>query len=76
MPQPSDAPKPGFIRVKYELVYTSDVPLSAYPDMSVEEAVKFELESDVETIIETITGSDGTEDDRLTVRCNAEYITE
>jgi len=75
MPQPSDAPKPGFIRVKYELVYTADIPLNAYPDMSVEEAIEYELGTDVEGVIEAITSSDGADDNRLIIARDAKYVT-
>jgi hypothetical protein len=75
MPPLSDEHKSGFIRVKYELVYTADIQLDAYPDMTVDEAIAYELETDVVSIIEAITSSDGDGDDRLIVARNAEYIT-
>lgn len=73
MPQPSEEPKPGFIRVKYVLTYTSDVDLSAYSDMTPEEAVTYELSSDAETIIEAITGAGSGE---LEIMRGAKHIVE
>ena len=75
MPQHSEEPKPGFIRVRYELVYTSDIQLDAYGDMTPEEAIAHELDNDTEGILEIIMGS-SEDDGRLIVARNAQYVAE
>lgn len=75
MRQHSEQPKPGFIRVKYELAYTSDIDLSAYGDMTIEQAIAHELDNDVENILEIIASS--TEDEsKLVVARDVKYVSE
>lgn len=58
------------IKVSYQVTYETEVPISAYPDMTVNEAMAYEYGRDVPDIIESINAASEDDNSRLDVRAH------